>query len=279
MIAARFPLHERSRFMVDAHVHFHQQRLVEPTLDAAARNFARLGPPAGPLFGALLLAEPARERIFEQITASRTCGRWQLQPVAGEPQTILASSGEGEIAIVCGRQVRCALGLEALALGTTAQYSDGRGLEETLERIRADGGLAVVPWGFGKWMGRAGGIVRDLFSACSDAPGRVFAGDNGGRLHLWGMPRLLEAATEAGFRVLPGTDPFPFAADYRRVGAFGFVAEAEISQSAPWGSLKQWLESPGAAPKPYGRALNPLQFLFNQGWMQIHNRVLPDAHR
>lgn len=276
MIAARLSNHERRRFTVDAHVHFHQPRLVEPTLDAAARNFTRVGQSAGPLLGALLLAEPARERVFDQLSASQACGRWQLHPVAGEPQTIIASSGEVEIAIVCGRQLRCALGLEALALGTTAEYPEGRELMETLELIAADGALAVVPWGFGKWMGRAGGVVRELFGTRS--PDSLFAGDNGGRLHLWGMPRPLEAATRAGFRVLPGTDPFPFAADYRRVGAFGFVAEAEISRSAPWRCLKGWLESPGAAPKPYGRALNPLQFLLNQGWMQLHNRVLLDAN-
>ena len=278
MTFARPPTHEHHRLTVDAHVHFHQRRLVEPTLDAAARNFARVGQSAGPLLGALLLAEPARERVFEQISASSTCGRWQLYPVAGEPQTIIASSGECDIAIVCGRQVRCALGLEAIALGTTAQYTDGRELHETLDQIRADGALAVVPWGFGKWMGRAGGVIREVFSSCSpDCPGSMFAGDNGGRLHLWGMPRSLKAANRAGFTVLPGTDPFPFAADYRRVGAFGFVAEAEICRSAPWRSLKGWLDTPGAAPKPYGRALNPLQFVLNQGWMQIRKRVLPDV--
>ena len=277
MIAASVPVCERLRVAVDAHVHFHQRRFVAPTLDAAARNFSRVANQTGRLLGALLLAESARERVFEHISGWNTCGGWHLRPVAGELETIIASSGRGKIVIVSGRQVRCALGLEALALGTTRDYPDGRELRETLDLIRADGALGVVPWGFGKWMGRAGEVIRELFSTSS--PDSVYAGDNGGRLQLWRMPRPLQAAARAGFKVLPGTDPFPFAADYRRVGAFGFLAGTDVSRSAPWRSLKQWLEGPGSAPEPYGQALNPVQFLLNQGWMQVHNRVLPDIRK
>ena len=277
MVAASFPGYERPRLAVDAHVHFHRRRLVAPTLDAAARNFSRVGNQTGRFLGALLLAESARERVFENIFGSSTWGGWHLSPVAGELETIIASSGRGKIVIVSGRQVRCELGLEALALGSTREYPDGLELDETLDRIRADGALAVVPWGFGKWMGRAGKVIRELFSTRS--PDTLFAGDNGGRLQLWRMPGPLEAAARAGFKVLPGTDPFPFAGDYRRVGAFGFLARTDVSQSAPWRSLKLWLEGPGSAPEPYGQALNPVQFLLNQGWMQVHNRVLPELRK
>jgi hypothetical protein len=277
MFATGFPSQERPRFAVDAHVHFHQQRLVAATLDAAVENFSRAGLSAARFAGALLLAQSSSEHVFEELAGGTSCGRWQLHAAASESQTMLASNGERQIAIICGRQVRCAHRLEALALGTTASYPDGCDLSEILDRIRSDGALAVVPWGFGKWTGRAARVIRELFNTAS--PESLFAGDNGGRMQAWGMPKLLQVASRVGIRVLPGTDPFPFGADYRRVGAFGFVAAIAPDPSEPWRSLKRWLEDAGGVPEPYGRALNPLHFAVNQGWIQVHNRVMPGAAR
>jgi hypothetical protein len=244
---------------------------VAATLDSAARNFHHLlaGDPAS---GALLLAESAREHVFDRLRDQGQIGSWQISPVPDEPQSIVARSGDRAITIVCGRQLRCELGLEVLALGTTARYPEGRSLDETIERVRADGALAVVPWGFGKWMGRAGQAIRELFRR--RGPGTVFAGDNGGRLNMLGQPGLLGEARLAGIRILPGTDPFPFGQDYRRVGAFGFLADIELAPEAPWKTLRQWLADDASQPRPYGSALGPLKFVFNQGWIQVHNRML-----
>jgi hypothetical protein len=275
-LGADSPLrHEFPQLPVDAHVHFHRREFVAPTLDAAAENFARVASPAAGYLGALLLAEAPREQVFETLADSKPHGRWRFDRVAEEPQTMIARSGEQRIAVICGRQVRCAFGLEALALGTTARLPSGQELEQTIERIRADGALAVVPWGFGKWIGRAGDVVRTLFDTC--APDSLYVGDNGGRLETLGMPNLLRVAIDAGLRVLPGTDPFPFGADYRRVGAFGFLAAVELEPARPWASLRTWLEGSSDSPQPYGRALSPLRFVFNQGWIQAHNRLMAGA--
>lgn len=262
-----------SPFPVDAHVHFHRFGRIAPTLDAATINFARACRSAGPLSGALLLAESAGERVFEQLVQERGVGSWRVRPAGQEPQTLIAESGGREVAIICGRQVRCALGLEALALGTTAVFAEGRELDDTVARIIAAGALAVVPWGFGKWGGRAGGAVRKLFDTSSSAS--LFAGDNGGRLRLFGRPALLDNATRLGIRVLPGTDPFPFGGDFRRVGDFGFLAPAP-DPNAPFQSLRAWLDS-GGRPAPYGRGLGPFRFLFNQCGIQLYNRFMPIA--
>jgi hypothetical protein len=219
----------------------------------------------------LLLAESSREHVFEQLAEASHFGRWRIDPVVAEPQTVVAESAGFKIAIICGRQIRCRLGLEVLAVGTTVRYPDGCHLEETIDVVRSDGVLAVVPWGFGKWIGRAGIRIRDLFN--SQSPESLFAGDNGGRLQILGMPKPLKAASRAGFRVLPGTDPFPFGADYRRVGAFGFLAAMEPDPTHPWRSLHSWLDRIVRSPVPYGRALPPVRFLFNQGWIQVHNRM------
>ena len=257
---------------MDAHVHFHRMELVAPTLDSAARNFSMFERPASAVTGVLLLAESARERIFDRLRGVGMLGDWQFRESPGEPVTILAEARDRRIAIVCGRQIRCALGLEVLALGTMATYPEGLELEETLDRVTADGAVASVPWGFGKWIGRAGAQVAGFFSRGPRV--RVFAGDNGGRLDVTGQPGLLDSARRAGFEVLPGTDPFPFSSDYRRVGSFGFLADVEPPAPAPWAALREWLEDQRQSPQAYGRALGPLRFAFNQCWIQVHNRML-----
>lgn len=261
----------RARLPVDAHVHFHTRRLVEPTLDSAGANFSRVGPPRGDFVGALLLAESSPERVFEHLADTGVFGHWRIDPVPDEPETVTARTDACKIAIVCGRQIRCQLGLEVLALGTTARYPDGREVGETIDRVRASGALPVLPWGFGKWMGRAGERIRQLFS--SQPPGLLFAGDNGGRLQMLGLPGTLKSAYQDGFAVLPGTDPFPFGADYRRAGSFGFLTSTEPDPSHPWQSLRNAIVSPEFPLEPYGRALAPMRFLFNQGWIQVHNRT------
>ena len=266
-----FPGYQVKRLPVDAHVHFHRDSLVEPTLDAAANNFARACRSTGSLLGILLLVQSSREQVFEQLLEGQTCGRWRLGKVAAEPQTLIARRNERQIAIVCGRQVRCERGLEVLALGTTTRFPDGRSLHEMIERVRGDGALVALPWGFGKWIGRAGEIVREALRRHS--PDELFAGDNGGRLSALGMPGLLRDASQAGFRILPGTDPFPFGGDYRRVGAFGFLAGVDPEPAGPWASLQQWLRTSESMPQPYGRALGPRRFLLNQGWIQVRNRL------
>jgi hypothetical protein len=256
---------------VDAHVHFHRRNLVASTLDAAAGNFMQIAGPLRPLQGVLLLAQAENEAVFEQLREMGRAGSWQLWALPGEPQTVVAESGGCRLAVVCGRQVQCAHGLEVLALGTVARFPEGKEVSETLDAIRRVRAVGVIPWGFGKWTGRRGEIVKALLEK---PPARgVFLGDNGGRLEAAGMPRLLRHALEHGFRILPGTDPFPFGDDHRRVGAFGFRASIEPDPAAPWSGLREWLEGQTAGPPAYGRALGPWRFTFNQAWIQVRKRV------
>lgn len=257
---------------VDGHVHFHDLDRVGPSLAAAARNFhAACGRRRG-LLGALLLAQSAREQVFESLRGRPSAGGWAISAVATEPQSLIARQGDVSIAIVCGRQVRAADGLEVLAIGTCDQFADGRPFPATLESVITSGALAVVPWGFGKWAGDRGRRVADGFR--SAAAKGVFVGDNGSRLGLLGVPSLIRSLEQSGARVLPGTDPFPIAADYERVGRFGFLAEVEPVESSPWQRLRDWLVAQPRSPQLYGEACGPARFLRIQGGIQIHNRLL-----
>lgn len=261
----------RQEWPVDAHVHFHDAMRVAPTLDAAAMNFRAAGRRSDGLLGVLLLTQANTERVFETLQDSPRAGDWQVGPASAEAETLIARRGTEGIALVCGRQLRTAEGLEVLALGTRERFPDGLPLGDAIASVQDSGAVAVLPWGFGKWLGARGRQVEQAFS--SSAPERLFAGDNGGRVGSLPMPRLIREAAARGFRVLPGSDPFPFAGDHRRVGGFGFMASTELPLSAPWRALRRWLLGSTGSPLPYGRGCNPLRFAFNQVGIQLYRRI------
>ncbi len=247
---------------VDGHVHFHTLERVAPTLDAAAANFRAHSRNSDRPLGAVLLTQTSNERVFEALLTSATVPGWSFVPAQEEPGTLIARKGAATVIVVCGRQVRCDDGLEVLALGTCREFSDGSTLGEAVDAVQRSGALTVLPWGFGKWLGARGRRVAAMLEF--RGADELFLGDNGGRAALMGVPGLIRASTQKGFRVLPGTDPLPVAGDFRRVGQFGFLADVEVPEEAPWQVLRRWLIARRASPEPYGRACGPVRFAVNQ---------------
>ena len=259
------------RLAIDAHVHFHGRQLVASTLDAAISNFRALdsADPAGGQ-GVLLLAQSAGERVFEWLREQPRVGDWSVAPVPAEPESLWLRGERGELVVVCGRQVIAEPGLEVMALGTDKRIEDGLGLAQTLEIARSANAIPVLPWGFGKWTGQRKQRIRALLA--SSAVSDLWVGDNGGRLRNLPRPRLLEEAEARGVGILPGTDPFPFGNDYRRVGSFGFRLEAVLDPSRPWQSIRAALGKLKRSPLPYGRGEGWLNFAFKQLWIQVDKR-------
>ncbi len=255
---------------VDGHVHFHSLDRVEPTLNAAAAHFRALGERTEGLLGALLLTQTSGERVFESLQGERQAGSWTIADAADEPESLIARRDGVAVAIVCGRQVRAADGLEVLGLGTCQTYPDGLLFPEAVQRVHDSGALTVLPWGFGKWVGERGRRVEHVLDMLG--PGKVFLGDNGNRLAALGLPGLIRTGQRKGFRVLPGTDPFPLSHTPGRVGAFGFCSEIEPSAAAPWRGLRQWLIAQASSPPAYGNAVGPLRFVLDQVGLRLHKK-------
>ena len=254
---------------VDGHVHLHSSARAPAALDAAAAHFRQARSAPSGCLGALLLTQAAGERVFEDLMGRSACGSWEIRHVPDEPQSLIATRQNEWIAIVCGRQVRCERGLEVVGLGTLQEFVDGNRLHETIRHVQASGALACLPWGFGKWSGARGRLVRTALDA-NDVNSLTVC-DNGGRLEVLGRPGLLREAERRGFKVLPGTDPFPLGEDYRRTGGFGFFAAAP-GRERPWHDMMGWILAQEQSPGPYGRALGPFRFLYNNIGIQWHNR-------
>jgi len=255
---------------IDGHVHFHSLNRVEPTLDAAAAHFRSQFRRSDGLVGALLLTQTSGERVFESLQAGRSAGTWTIAPASDEPESLIARRGQVAIAIVCGRQVRAADGLEVLGLGTCQTYPDGLPFAQAVSRVHESGALTVLPWGFGKWVGERGRRVEQVLDTLG--PSSVFLGDNGNRLAAFGVPKLIRTRQHKGFRVLPGTDPFPLSREPMRVGSFGFCSPVEPPATAPWRALRYWLVAQASSPPAYGVAVGPLRFVLDQVGLRLNRK-------
>ncbi|MBU1567559.1 MAG: hypothetical protein KJ630_18275, partial [Proteobacteria bacterium] len=175
--------------LFDAHVHIQKNFALEHLFGAAKANFSKQlqqVSPGSPGTFFLLLSEAENCHCFanlkNQATAAKRCFQrgWRITPTK-ESESLLAvheNWPEDRIFLLGGRQIVTTERLEVLALATTISIADDLPLAETVNTIRHQGGLAVLPWGAGKWLGKRGQLVEAFLKNAS--PDRLFVGDNGG---------------------------------------------------------------------------------------------------
>ncbi len=272
---------DEGEVLVDGHVHLHPCFDVVSFLDASAQNVRRHAVRPEVARGVLMLAETEGERAFERIVSAvpeqQGNSEGWVRRDTGEAHAIeLRSESRGTLLVVAGRQVETREGLEVLALGTRAVFPKGLAAADLIVAVTEKGALPVVPWGFGKWMGRRRYVVRSLLDRDDLPP--FFLGDNGNRPRLWRMPSLFAIARERGVPNLPGSDPLPFREEYRRAGSYGVRLPYTLPPEKPARALSTWLKDRRGSWQTYGHGETPLRFLRNQVGMQyqkLRRRVKP----
>jgi hypothetical protein len=256
-----------TRVALDTHVHLHPVFDRARFLDAAISNAGVAGVAGGPSW--LLFTEVAGVHACREL-ADRPPDGWQATPFKDGCTIDLRRRDGARVLVTAGRQVQIEGGLELLVLGLDAAIPDGIAMADALDRALALGALPVVPWGFGKWWGRRGRLLQELL----DGPRgeAVFLGDNGGRAAFWPRPALFDRVEAAGRRVLPGSDPLPFASHVARVGSYGLLVGMDIEIAAPFPGLRALLADPKPALATFGRRATPLAFLRDQIAMQVIKR-------
>jgi hypothetical protein len=261
--------------IVDGHVHIYDCYKLASLLEAASINFGIQAKKVGhsdSYSGVMLLADRLTDRWFERLydladAPPRTnplAGPWTFHRVPEDPRILLARRENFHgIFVVAGSQIISSEGLEVLALATTKTLPDGLPVKETLRAVRENDALAVLPWGFGKWLGRRGNLVKKLLE--SDLAGTFFLGDSGGRPVFWGTPSHFDIARSLGIRILPGTDPLPLTWETRRVGSFGFTLPCRLTgKLSLQHDLIQPLRTKDCFICSYGDLLGGLNFLRSQ---------------
>jgi hypothetical protein len=264
---------------VDAHVHIHDCFELDEFLVAAVKNFQMHSVGDSdcpqPRF-VLCLTESYGADYFSRLTSvlNKTksgVGRWSFGS-SGSDVSLLASHPQfGSLEIVAGRQIVTAERLEVLALGTTRTWEDGQTTGHVIASVTDAGAVSVLPWGFGKWLGRRRRVVESLINEFGG--GSVYLGDNSGRSAVLPTPPEFALAEAKGMRVLPGSDPLPFESESNRAGSFGFQIDCLSVQDSAWKELCVMLTQGQGELRPFGKLESPFRFARNQIAMQYKTRI------
>ena len=267
---------------VDAHVHIHNCFDLQIFLDSALANFNAQAKRCGKeknVISLLLLTETKSENRFQQFAGfasteheigSQSSKNWSFHFTDESCSLQTRCNGVPEFFIIAGRQIVTAERLEVLALATDKSFEDGSQIEQVINSVHDVGAIPVIPYGFGKWIGRRGIILNDLLEKIKGP--KFFLGDNSGRAIFLPFPSHFKQAEKKGIRVLPGSDPLPFSSECKRPGSFGFYFEGTISASYPARDITRILLDPTNTFKPYGQLNHSLRFFRNQLLMQIIKR-------
>jgi hypothetical protein len=270
---------KNSFILADAHVHIYDCFNPSDFFDSSFKNFDHIVKEANlqhPVQNVLLLTESSGYNSFaflRQVANGRKQldSRWFIQETPDNCSLILESRDKtNQLFLFAGSQIVTAEDLEVLALLTTVRIPDGLPFRKTIEQVLDSGGLPVIPWGFGKWLGRRGRILHDFLTE-SD-PEKIFLGDNSGRPSFWKYSPLFEEAKKKNIKILPGTDPLPFPNEVKRPGKFAFLLNGHLEPDQPAKSLRNILLSTREQPITYGTLEKPLTFLYNQIKMQVEKR-------
>jgi len=266
--------------VIDAHVHIYPCFDLPGFLDAAFSNCLQVARNVGCYrshISVLMLTEGRRQRIFHRIQEETRKGNNRIGDeknggyrvfATEEDESLRVQKMDGEyLFLISGRQIVTEERLEVLALATVSEIQDGMLLENAVAAVEKEGALAVIPWGFGKWSGRRGAVLR-RFLESGNRPG-IFLGDNGGRPAFLPEPPLFSLGRARGIRILPGSDPLPLPFETGRPGSFGFTLRVSLDLDRPAHGIRTALSDPASRPEPYGRLETPFRFLRNQIAMQM----------
>ena len=263
-----------ANLVVDAHVHLYPCMPVRAMLDAASRNL--LGPDGATAAhtGMLLVADPEGVAGYDRLLGEsdgRSGGRWRREH--GDDRTVTFRGEDGaRVIAIRGQQLITREGLEVLGIACAATLASGFPLRETVARIRAARGWAILAWGAGKWLGQRG---RTLTRLIEEEAGRrdVMLADNGGRPRAWSHVPQFGIAAKQGMRVLAGTDPLPLRGEERRVGSYAFRIRAQSGDgTAPAEALRCALET-DAPIEIVGRPMAIRGFVANQLKLRLKRRA------
>ena len=260
--------------VIDGHVHIYPVFDRDAFFTAAFSNFAAIAKTLNDDVSFILaLAEGAGHDVFEELQ-QQAVPAGEALPLSQhpdhirivqteEPDSLQICKGEQSLTLIAGRQHVSSENIEVLSLCSTALFEDRvLPLDKLCSQVGAAGGIVVLPWGVGKWLGKRGQCVENLLEAKPDYP--LFVGDNGNRPAGWPTPSQFTLGRELVTPLLSGSDPLPLASHEGQAGTSGVVLQdVKLSATHPAESLRQQLQK-GVTSVPFGRRMNPLRFLVDQ---------------
>ena len=263
------------QYHIDTHVHVYHCYEPGTLLNEAYLNSNRSGPGANLI---LCLTESRGFNFFQylkdQLKTQKPIAGWSLSEIEKQPAILLRSDNQN-IIIVAGRQVITKQGLEVLALFSDQTYDDGRDIQSIIDQINENVGIAVLPWGVGKWLGSRGAIIEKILN--DNEPGKLAIADISARPALWPQPGQFRIARESGYNCLYGTDPLPIGYEQHRVANAGMIMELPSDIAEAVAELKNRLLQQ-TENHYYGNRVSTLRFIKDQLMLRLNRQPCVPGH-
>ena len=257
------------RYHIDTHVHVYHCYEAEKFLSQAVSNSDASDPAANLI---LCLTESSGFNFFQELmnkaSSNTLIAGWSISEVPGQPAVVLKKP-EKIIIIIAGRQIITKQGLEVIALFNNMEYNDGEETQTIIDKIIEDNGIAVLPWGVGKWLGKRGAIITDLLKR--NKPDKLVIADISARPCLWPDPEQFSLAKKSGYNCLYGTDPLPLNYDQLRIASAGMVLDLPSDPVQAIADMKNTLIAQ-APEKIFGKRVSTLRFLKDQLMLRINSK-------
>ncbi len=266
--------------LLDTHVHIHSCFDLNNYFKFAFDNFSKNAKQidkSHQWIGVLFLAEVEGVCFFSKLkeAINKTNSlfhseKFQLKETLETNSIIISNEKNKKIIVLPGKQIIAKDNIEVLALCTDQEIEKNKNILTTVQNINSKNGIAVLPWGVGKWFGKRKIIVEDFLKKHSNE--KFFLGDNSGRPFFWTKPNIFKIGNRTKHFVLPGSDALPIPSEENKTASFGFYLFKEIDETKPLESIRQIILSLSETPKMYGNLENLVPFFKNQIFMQLKKR-------
>lgn len=228
---------EQAVICVDTHTHYYPCYDAETFLSSLQHNLlatARKLGATGTVYPVACMLDSASSTGFADLSAGFLGNTrqlsWSVEHNAHNPAVLHLSRGDGEqLTVIGGRQLVTRENLELILIGRTAPVSPRQSALELLLAYQKRY-CAILPWGFGKWLGKRGAIVDELI-ARNDL---VFClGDNAGRPELWRKVQQFKLAKQYSVPILPGSDALPLASEQATSGNSALILNGALDREKP----------------------------------------------
>ena len=225
--------------IVDFHGHLYPRYDPDKLLRSLVENGKKRFPGSRAGIPVFCLAERMGQRWFANTQAKGIhqlgCG-WTATP-CDDRLSLRLEKEEQVVFIVAGRQIISTERLEVLSLALDLSMDDSSATETVIERILESGGIPVLPWSPGKWMGQRGRVVQRMLDRFG--PGKVLIGDTIMRPTSYSGGRVFRESKRAGFVHLPGSDPLPMSGEESQAGRYSALIDIPCEQ--PGAEIREYL--------------------------------------
>ncbi len=159
-----------------------------------------------------------------------------------EENSLIIKDKNTSLILISGRQIISAENIELLALGLNSKIEDKKlELSQLIGEVRLKGAVAVIPWGFGKWLFKRKEVIKKVLENYN---GRgLFLGDTSLRPKEFIIKNsLFKKAKHLKIKTLQGTDPLNLKNEENRVCKYCLYLKKEtISKKTPFKDLSSIL--------------------------------------